>query len=71
MIDLIKAATLNTVPSAQKEAEAQLLSIRQNDTQRFFLENAQILAQNTLDPNIRQSAGTLLSVSMKAKVLFL
>ena len=69
MIDLIKAATLNTDANSQKQAEGTLLTMRQNEPERFFIEAAQILTQQTLEPALRQSAGTLLSVSLKAKVL--
>jgi len=69
MIDLIKAATLTNDPSVQKNAESTLLKHREEQPEQFFLDNANIFNNRSIDISVRQSAGTLLTVSLKTKVL--
>lgn len=69
MIDLIKAATLTNDPSVQKNAENTLLQHREEHPEQFFLDNASIFNNRSIDISVRQSAGTLLTVSLKTKVL--
>ena len=69
MIDLIKAATLTNDPSVQKNAESTLLQHREEHPEQFFLDNANIFNNRSIDISVRQSAGTLLTVSLKTKVL--
>ena len=68
MIDLIKAATLTNDPSVQKNAENTLLQHREEQPEQFFLDNANIFNNRSIDISVRQSAGTLLTVSLKTKV---
>lgn len=69
MIELIKAATLTNDQDLQKQAENSLLQHRTERTEEFFLESAQVLNNRNVETPIRQAAGTLLTVSLKNKVL--
>lgn len=69
MIQLIQVATKSESNEDRKEAERKIIELRELHPDEYFKQTSEAFSSKEVPHNIRESSGTLIAVSVLAKVM--